>query len=269
MADRTTRLDANILDDTDAEINPATEAKQGDIITNLQGLVCTNNSTDTPLLAGETFTGTAGDIRDFGVMTVGVYADVPGAVDGIKFDFSPNGTDWYNTDLYTYLDDGITKVYTLTPVFRYYRIRYTNGGTNQTTFHLQTVLKRGFKASSHRIQDDIVDEDDAELVKAILTAKKPNGVFTNIDSTAGGNLKVSIEEQDPGAGLATEETLQKLVGFEIPAYDYIDLTYVASGNGVGEIETVVYKTGGSGGTTVATLTLAYDANNNISSVTKT
>ncbi len=63
--------------------------------------------------------------------------------------------------------------------------------------------------------------------------------------------------------------LANLVGFEISAYDYIALTYVATGNGTGEIETVVYKTGGSGGTTVATLTIAYNSDNKISSVTKT
>lgn len=63
--------------------------------------------------------------------------------------------------------------------------------------------------------------------------------------------------------------LDKLVNFNIPAYDYIALTYVAAGNGAGEVETVVYKTGGSGGSTVATLTLAYNASDEISSVTKT
>jgi len=52
-------------------------------------------------------------------------------------------------------------------------------------------------------------------------------------------------------------------------YDYIALTYVATGNGEGEVETVTYKTGGSGGTTVATLTLTYNSDNEISSVTKT
>jgi len=57
-------------------------------------------------------------------------------------------------------------------------------------------------------------------------------------------------------------------GLDIPVHDYIALTYVAAGNGVGEIETVVYKTGGSGGSTVATLTLAYDANDKLSTVTK-
>ena len=68
---------------------------------------------------------------------------------------------------------------------------------------------------------------------------------------------------------ATESTLEKLVGFEIPPYDYIALTYVSAGNGAGEIETVIYKDGGVGGDTVATLTLAYNASNEISSITKT
>ena len=51
-------------------------------------------------------------------------------------------------------------------------------------------------------------------------------------------------------------------------FDYIGLTYVSGGNGDGEIETVIYKTGGSGGTTVGTLTLGYDGSNRLSSVTK-
>ena len=60
-----------------------------------------------------------------------------------------------------------------------------------------------------------------------------------------------------------------LSDFQIPFYDYIALTYVVSGNGAGEIETVIYKDGGLSGTTVATLTIAYNSSNEISSVTKT
>ena len=52
------------------------------------------------------------------------------------------------------------------------------------------------------------------------------------------------------------------------SYDYIALTYVAAGDGAGEIETVTYKIGGAGGTTVATLTLAYNADDELVSVTK-
>jgi hypothetical protein len=77
------------------------------------------------------------------------------------------------------------------------------------------------------------------------------------------NQTTIIDNQD---NLLAE--VNKIVGFEIGDYDYIEITYVASGNGVGEIETVTYKTGGSGGTAVATLTLTYDASDNLSTITK-
>ena len=57
-------------------------------------------------------------------------------------------------------------------------------------------------------------------------------------------------------------------GLDIGVHDHITLTYVAAGNGAGEIETVVYRRGGSGGNVLATLTLAYDASNNLSTVTQ-
>ena len=52
-------------------------------------------------------------------------------------------------------------------------------------------------------------------------------------------------------------------------FDYIALTYVAAGNGAGEIETVIYKTGGAGGTTISTLTLGYNGDDNLVTITKT
>lgn len=61
---------------------------------------------------------------------------------------------------------------------------------------------------------------------------------------------------------ATEGTLKNILGFQIPLYDYIALSYTGS-----NLTGVVYKTGGSGGTTVATLTLGYDGNDNLTSVT--
>lgn len=55
----------------------------------------------------------------------------------------------------------------------------------------------------------------------------------------------------------------KVPGFSLPAYDYISCSY--TGN---NLTGVVYKSGGSSGTTVATLTLGYDGSNNLTSVTK-
>lgn len=70
-------------------------------------------------------------------------------------------------------------------------------------------------------------------------------------------------------GAATESTLSTLnaksAGSLVPtAFDYVNLSYTGS-----NVTTVVYKTGGSGGTTVKTLTLTYDGSNNLTSVTAT
>ena len=52
-------------------------------------------------------------------------------------------------------------------------------------------------------------------------------------------------------------------------HDHLTITYVAAGDGAGEIETVTYRTGGAGGTVVATLTLGYDTSDRLDEVTKT
>jgi len=48
-------------------------------------------------------------------------------------------------------------------------------------------------------------------------------------------------------------------------YDQIELTYVAAGNGVGEIETVTYFNEGN---QIALLTLSYDGSNKLVSVVR-
>lgn len=50
---------------------------------------------------------------------------------------------------------------------------------------------------------------------------------------------------------------------DLPPYDHIAMSYTGS-----NLTGVEYKIGGSGGTTVATMTLAYDGNGNITSVTR-
>lgn len=77
-----------------------------------------------------------------------------------------------------------------------------------------------------------------------------------------------VEQVQPRKVVVGGDEIDKLVGLEIPSHDYISLTYVPSGNGVGEIQTVTYKQGGASGTVVGVLTLAYDSSNKLSTVTK-
>ena len=85
-------------------------------------------------------------------------------------------------------------------------------------------------------------------------------------SDAGGSITVDgplTDTQLRATAVPVSGTVNVLTGLEIPDHDYIALTYTST-----NLTGVVYKTGGSGGTTVATLTLAYDGNDNLTSVTK-
>ena len=76
------------------------------------------------------------------------------------------------------------------------------------------------------------------------------------------NAQTAIETVMAADLAATKASAASIAGLSIPANDFIALSYTGA-----NLTGVVYKTGGSGGTTVATLTLAYSGSNLIS-VTK-
>jgi hypothetical protein len=135
---------------------------------------------------------------------------VASATDGLAVEMSSDGVTWYSGggDLFT-IGAATQKTFSIQPHTKFYRVKYTNGGTNQTTFDLQTVLKKQSSlASSHRIQDSITDDDDAELVKAVLTGSNPAGNFVNFQSTTAGNFKVSLEELESGVSVNSNSQLK-------------------------------------------------------------
>lgn len=86
-------------------------------------------------------------------------------------------------------------------------------------------------------------------------------------SSADESTPVPIQADPTTGRLKTEATgtIDTLSGLSIPEHDEIDLTYVASGNGAGEIETATFKLDG---TTKATLTLSYNADDKLIKVAK-
>lgn len=98
----------------------------------------------------------------------------------------------------------------------------------------------------------------------------------NAKVTAVNTGAVVVSSSALPTGAATESTLDsirtdvsdlhaRISGAMAPpdVFDELNITYVAAGNGVGEIETVEYS---NGGTPVGTLTLSYDAQNRLTSV---
>ena len=180
---------------TDGE-TPVAVSADGQLHTVMAGKIDDSNSTTTVLdPAGiNVFTGVAVNTLEFAVIQVSVYASHASATDGLSVEFSTDGVNWDNTDEYT-IPAAKGKTFSFQPSGMFYRVVYTNGGTLQTAFRLQSQLKKTYiKPSSHRIQDSIIGDDDAELQKAVLTAKNPDGTFVNIQATSSENLRVSDAE---------------------------------------------------------------------------
>lgn len=138
------------------------------------------NSTITPLGAGLPFTGQWEDVLGFANIAVTVFTDQASANDGLILEYSSNGSDIDDNDFYT-VSAGNGLPTTVGVLFRYFRVRYINGAAPQTAFRLTTLYSASAqKPSSHRVADSINGQNDAELVKAVLTAQNPSGDFVNI-----------------------------------------------------------------------------------------
>lgn len=122
-----------------------------------------NNSSTATLLAAATFTGTSDDCINYSEMRVTVFSNVASATDGLSMQQSEDNTNWDVIDTYTMpaMTAGQGKTFVVPRQARYFRVVYTNGGTNQTTFRLQTILNRtGTAPSSNRASDAYTNETD-------------------------------------------------------------------------------------------------------------
>lgn len=158
-----------------------------------QAIVDTANSTATPLGISASFMGDWTNIIQFGIIYVSVYADQASATDGLCIEQSSDGVNVDGDDCFT-IPATSGKNFSINPYAKYLRVSYTNGTVAQTEFRLQIILKQGGKASAHRIQDSIIADDDAELVKSVITGENPQGIFVNFRATRLGNFRVSIDE---------------------------------------------------------------------------
>jgi len=158
----------------------------------LYGTVDENNTSADLLGGGGVFEGDPTDLTDIGTVIISVHADVASATDGLEFYFSSDLSHWDLSDVYS-ISAGSLKTFTLQPVYRYFKLRYVNGAAPQTEFDLQVQLRTGnVKSSSHRVQDSITDEDDAELQKSVVSARQANGDYDNVRMDTTGSLNIAF-----------------------------------------------------------------------------
>lgn len=128
------------------------------------------NSSEDNISGGGEFTGDWVDTTGIGIVYISVYSDQDSAEDGMIIEQSTDGVHAHFDDVFTILATR-GKNFAINPHARYLRVRYINGPVATTDFHLQTKLNLNGLASTHRIKDDITTDDDARLVKSVLSIK--------------------------------------------------------------------------------------------------
>lgn len=144
------------------------------------GRVSEGNSTLTPLIADAVFLGSAEDILNAGQVSISVYSDVDSAAGGLKFEYSHDNVSWHVANSYTYAAESFRQ-FQYGVNARFFRVRFINGSSAQSSFELQTILlKTDSKLTIHRVEDEISGDTSAELTKTVVTGKLPSGNYGNV-----------------------------------------------------------------------------------------
>lgn len=106
------------------------------------------------------------------------------------------------------------------------------------------------------MSNTIAGFDKVEGFKDVTTTSNDGTVALDVNLVGGGG-------SDPNLEIIKDSSTVNV------AWDYYDITYVASGNGIGQVETITYYTGTApAGVLVLTLTYTYNSDNNISRVVR-
>lgn len=150
-----------------------------------------NNSTSSTLLAGATFTGIWSQVSTYSNVTILIFTNQNSATNGFVVEYSTDGVNVDDDDTFSiFASNGQQFSFPLTS--SYYRIKYTNGATNQDSFRMQSKLHENRpKPSSHRLSDSVIGDSDVELNKSIVAGIKSNGSSDNVRISNNNELQIS------------------------------------------------------------------------------
>lgn len=172
---------------------------QDPVTTRPNNAVSAGNSTTSLLLAAATFTGAWEDVTLYAQVSIITLSDVAAATDGVVLQWSADGVTVHHSQAHNAAAGATFTVQGMAEA-RYFRLVYTNGGANQATFVIQTIYKTHAQVGEIEQLDQPLNGDaDAMLTRAVLAGRKPDTTYANVEITAGGNLKVSMEEVDTSA----------------------------------------------------------------------
>lgn len=130
-------------------------------------VVDATNSSTTLLTANSVFTGTSQSGLAYGSISVEVFADQASAANGLVIQQSQDGNNWDTKNQYT-ISANTAFQQTINLVGQYYQVKYTNGGTNQGVFRLQTI-KLPAPSPSAGVANQRVNAQSGDFVAGSIT----------------------------------------------------------------------------------------------------
>ena len=221
----------------------------------------TDNSTVAQLGIDAVYTGTGEDMLGYAQVAITLHSDVSSTDGGMQFQWSQEGTNWddsYDFHLDVAISD--TRRFQFPVCARYFRVKYTNGGTGTAQFRIQTILHRGnILTSIHSAGSTVVHDRSCQLMKSIIVGETTagGGGFVNVKVNPSGALTV---EEGSASDILTmiTDNLQNyfMGGFEtIASIDYVayedkeGVYYVMKVDNSSGIVTYAVGTGGEPGPT--------------------
>jgi len=157
----------------------------------MSGEVVQSNTYDTGaqgfLSANGVWEGAAQNVLAYTNMSIFSESDVASAASGLQIQFSPDGVTWGYQETYSVLAS--TPLALATPTYaKFFRLRYTNGGSNQTRFSLQTIGRTGMEPL-HSSCDSVISVVPTTTISAAGTTTLST-VFVGGERCRTGNMNI-------------------------------------------------------------------------------
>lgn len=136
------------------------------------------NSTSNVLSSGGVYTGASVDVSDYTGVRVSVYSDQSSASGGLSLQFSHDRVNWDFIGATATVSAGVSKVLASDVISQYFRVVYTNGGTTQGTFRLQSLITNDDSVTTSTSQSGGVNSYSTSNYLQEVSAGNISGVMS-------------------------------------------------------------------------------------------
>lgn len=203
----------------------------------LAGLVSKINSPSLSLLSTESFTGSWEDVSEYASVSILIIIDTGSSEAGtLTMHLSTDAAGTNTRTKSVLVSTGTSSVHTLSLVSRYFRISFAADQGTACNGVIQTIYNK-YRAQGliSFVGETINDQNDASLVRSVITAKNTKGDYVNVSADLNGGLKISnglVGIYGESIGITYTPYVQTSHFYGIASQDQLHTTFKNGGGAV-------------------------------------